>query len=172
LSSRTDIRFAKPQALLALSIVICAWRLAKVKRFSRSEILKEYSAHRQQRRGGDETLESKASAEEGAWSRLKGSPIHADWKPKEKKGEAFQKLTRYIIEKTHIYIEANPLTKVLGLRMTKSFYTKKRNEKLQQEAESTPPQHFAPWQRKAWQNQPQQLKEARNQPSLESRKLA
>jgi hypothetical protein len=29
-SSRIDIRFIKPQALLALSIVICAWRLAKV----------------------------------------------------------------------------------------------------------------------------------------------
>jgi DNA gyrase/topoisomerase IV subunit B len=92
--------------------------------------------------------------------------------PKEKKGEVFQKLTRYIIEKKHIYIEANPLTKVLGLHMTKSFYIKRRNEKLKQEAESMPPQHFAPWQRKAWQNQRQQLKEAQNQPSLESRKLA
>jgi hypothetical protein len=67
-SSRMDIRFIKPQALLALSIVICAWHLVKVKRFSRSEILEEYSAHWQQRRGGDETLESNAPAEEGAWS--------------------------------------------------------------------------------------------------------
>jgi hypothetical protein len=92
LSSRTDIRFAKPQALLALSIVICAWRLAKVKRFSRSEILEEYSAHWQQWRAGDETLESKTPAEEGAWSRLEGSPIRIDWKQKERKGEAFQKL--------------------------------------------------------------------------------
>jgi hypothetical protein len=117
-------------------------------------------------------LESKASAEEGAWSRLEGSPIRIDWKPKEKKGKAFQKLTWYIIEKKHIYIDANPLTKVLGLHTTKGFYIKSRNEKLQQEAESTPPQHFAPWRRKAWQNQCQQLKEARNQPSLESRKLA
>jgi hypothetical protein len=68
LSSRIDIRFIKPQALLALSIVICAWRLAKVKRFLKSEILEEYSAHWQQRRGGDKTLESKAPAEVGAWS--------------------------------------------------------------------------------------------------------
>jgi hypothetical protein len=66
LSSRTDIRFIEPQALLALSTAICAWRLAKVKRFSRSKILKEYSAHWQQRRVGDETLESNAPAEEGA----------------------------------------------------------------------------------------------------------
>jgi hypothetical protein len=40
--------------------------LAKVKRFSRSEILEEYSAHWQQWRGGDKTLESKALAEDGA----------------------------------------------------------------------------------------------------------
>jgi hypothetical protein len=83
-SSRIDICFIKPQALLALSIVICAWHLAKVKRFSRSEILEEYSVHWQQRRGGDETLESKTPAEEGAWSQLEGSPICVDWKPKEK----------------------------------------------------------------------------------------
>jgi hypothetical protein len=101
--------------------------LAKVKRFSRSEILEEYSAHWQQRRGGDETLESKAPTEEGAWSQLEGSPIRIDWKSKERKGEAFQKLTRYIIEKKHIYIDANPLTKVLGLHTTKGFYIKSRN---------------------------------------------
>jgi hypothetical protein len=81
-SSTIDIRFIKPQVLLALSIVIYAWRLTKVKRFSRSEILEEYSAHWQQRRGGDETLESNAPAEEGAWSRLEGSPMRIDWKPK------------------------------------------------------------------------------------------
>jgi hypothetical protein len=66
LSSRIDIHFIKPQALLALSIVICAWCLAKVKRFSRSEILEEYLAHWQQWQGGNETLESKALAEDGA----------------------------------------------------------------------------------------------------------
>jgi hypothetical protein len=45
ISSRMDICFVKPQALLALPTAICAWRLAKVKRASRSKILKEYSAH-------------------------------------------------------------------------------------------------------------------------------
>jgi hypothetical protein len=60
--------FIKPQALLALSTAICAWRLAKVKQFSRSEILEAYSAHWQQRRGGDKALEPNALAEEGAWS--------------------------------------------------------------------------------------------------------
>jgi hypothetical protein len=61
-----DIRFIKPQDLLALSIAICAWRFDKVKRLSRSAILEEYSAHRQEGRGGDEALESKASVEDGA----------------------------------------------------------------------------------------------------------
>jgi hypothetical protein len=61
-----DIYFINPQDLLALSIAICAWHFAKVKWLSRSEILKEYSAHWQERREGDETLESKASAEDGA----------------------------------------------------------------------------------------------------------
>jgi hypothetical protein len=61
-----DICFIKPQALLALSIAICAWRFTKDKRLSRSEILEEYSAHWQERREGDETLESKALAEDGA----------------------------------------------------------------------------------------------------------
>jgi hypothetical protein len=103
--------------------------LAKVKRFSRSEILEEYSAHWQQRRGGAETLEPNALAEEGAWYRLKGSPMRIDWKSKERKGETFQKLTQYIIEKKHIYIHANPLTKVLGLHTTKGFYNQKRKLK-------------------------------------------
>jgi hypothetical protein len=65
-SSRIDIRFIKPQTLLALPIVIYAWHLAKVKQFSRSEILEEYLAHWQQQRGGDKTLESKAPVEDGA----------------------------------------------------------------------------------------------------------
>jgi hypothetical protein len=101
--------------------------LAKVKRFSRSKILEENSAHWQQQRGGDETLESNAPAEEGALSRHEGSPICIDWKPKERKEEAFQKVTRYIIDKKHIYIDANPLTKVLGLHTTKGFYIRSRN---------------------------------------------
>jgi hypothetical protein len=43
-----DICFIKPQDLLALSIAIYAWRFAKDKRLSRSEILEEYSVHRQE----------------------------------------------------------------------------------------------------------------------------
>jgi hypothetical protein len=61
-----DICFIKPQALLALSIAICTWRFAKDKRPSRSEILEEYSAHWQEQREGDRTLESKTSAGDGA----------------------------------------------------------------------------------------------------------
>jgi hypothetical protein len=61
-----DICFMKPQALLALSIAICAWHFAKDKRLSRSEILEEYSAHWHEEREGDEALESKASAGDGA----------------------------------------------------------------------------------------------------------
>jgi hypothetical protein len=61
-----DIRFIKLQDLLALSIAIYAWCFDKVKRLSRSAILEEYSTHRQEGRVGDEVLESKASAEDGA----------------------------------------------------------------------------------------------------------
>jgi hypothetical protein len=56
-----DICFIKPQDLLALSIAICAWRFAKDKRLSRSEILEEYSVHRQAERGGKAILESNTS---------------------------------------------------------------------------------------------------------------
>jgi hypothetical protein len=61
-----DICFIKPQDLLALSIAICAWHFAKDKRLSRSDILEEYSSHWQEGRGGNEALESKASAGDGA----------------------------------------------------------------------------------------------------------
>jgi hypothetical protein len=61
-----DICFIKLQALLALSIAIRAWRFSKDKRLSRSEILEEYSMHWQERREGDETLESKTSVGDGA----------------------------------------------------------------------------------------------------------
>jgi hypothetical protein len=77
-------------------------------------------------------LEPNVLAEEGAWSRLKESLMRIDWKSKERKGETFQKLTRYIIEKKNIYINASPLTKVLGLHATKGFYIKSKNWKLQQ----------------------------------------
>jgi hypothetical protein len=66
LSSSMDIRFIKPQDLLALSIAICAWQFDKVKRLSRSAILEEYSAHWQEGQRGDEAPEWKASAEDGA----------------------------------------------------------------------------------------------------------
>jgi hypothetical protein len=55
--------------------------------------------------------------------------MRVDWKSKERKGETFQKLTQYIIEKKHIYIYANPLTKVLGLHTTKGFYNQKHKLK-------------------------------------------
>jgi hypothetical protein len=51
---------------------------------------------------------------------------------KKKKGETFQKLTQYIIEKRYIYIHANPLAKVLGLHTTKGSYNEKQKLKLQQ----------------------------------------
>jgi hypothetical protein len=60
-----DTCFIKPQDLLALSIAIHAWHFDKVKWLSRSTILEEYSTHQQEGRGGDETPESKASAEDG-----------------------------------------------------------------------------------------------------------
>jgi hypothetical protein len=57
--------------------------------------------------------------------------MRIDWKSKERKGETFKKLAQHIIEKKHIYINANPLTNVLGLHATKGFYIKSRNWKLQ-----------------------------------------
>jgi hypothetical protein len=89
-----DICFIKLQALLALSIAICAWRFAKDKRLSRSKILEEYSTHWQEGREGDKALESKTSAGDGAWLRPDDSPARIGWKPKEKKREASQKLNR------------------------------------------------------------------------------
>jgi hypothetical protein len=77
LSSGIDICFIKPQDLLALSIAICAWRLAKLKRLSRSAILEEYSSHQQTGRGGNETPESKASAEGEARPRPDNLPACA-----------------------------------------------------------------------------------------------
>jgi hypothetical protein len=98
-----DICFVKPQALLALPTAICAWRLAKVKRASRSEILEEYSAHWLHRRGGDKILEPNVRAEEGVWPRFKGSLMCIDWKSKEKKGETFQKDSTTFHQKGNIF---------------------------------------------------------------------
>jgi hypothetical protein len=58
LSSSVDICFIKPQDLLALSKAIFAWRFIKDKRPSRSEILNEYSVHRQEEQEGEEAQES------------------------------------------------------------------------------------------------------------------
>jgi hypothetical protein len=84
LSSSIDICFIKPQDLLALSIAICAWHLAKLKRLSRSAILEGYSSHRQTGGGGNETPESKALAEDEARPRPDNLPAHASWMTKEK----------------------------------------------------------------------------------------
>jgi hypothetical protein len=48
-----------------------------------------------------------------------------DWKSK--KGETFQKPAQHIIGKKHIYINANPLIKVLGSHATTGFYIKSSN---------------------------------------------
>jgi hypothetical protein len=52
-----DICFIKTQDMLALSIAICAWRFAKEKRLSRSEILEGYSAYRQEGRKHRQKME-------------------------------------------------------------------------------------------------------------------
>jgi hypothetical protein len=87
-----DICFTNPQDLLALPIAICVWHLDKVKRLSRSAIRKEYSSHRQTGRRGDKTPESKASADDGTWTRSDNLPAHMGWKVKKKKRGISQKL--------------------------------------------------------------------------------
>jgi hypothetical protein len=51
--------------------------------------------------------------------------------------------------------------------MRLQVFTSKAAIENYKEGESMPPQHFAPWQKRAWQIQCQQLKEARVLPSLE-----
>jgi hypothetical protein len=51
--------------------------------------------------------------------------------------------------------------------MRLQVFTSKAQLKNYRKAESTPPQHFAPWQKTVWQIHRQQLKEARVLPSLE-----
>jgi hypothetical protein len=41
------------------------------------------------------------------------------------------------------------MTKGLGLHATNVFYIQKEKSKSYKEAESTPPQHLAPWQKRA-----------------------
>jgi hypothetical protein len=69
--------------------------------------------------------------------------MRIDWKSKERREETLQKLAQHIIEKKYIYINANPLAKVLGLHATTGFTSKAAIENYR-EAESTPPQYFAP----------------------------
>jgi hypothetical protein len=92
LSSSMDIYFIKPQDLLALSIVSFAWRFIKDKRPSRSEILNEYSVHRQEGRGGEGALESNILAGDEARSRPDDPPARTGWKPTKKKKTTSQKL--------------------------------------------------------------------------------
>jgi hypothetical protein len=105
-----DICFIKPQDLLALSIAICAWRFAKDQRLSRSKILEEYSAHRQEGWGGDEAPKLKASAGDGARSRPDDPPARIGWKPKKKKIEASQKtkLNMTFCKRRNIYKKCKP----------------------------------------------------------------
>jgi hypothetical protein len=60
-----------------------------------------------------------------------------------------ERLAQDFIKGKCIYINANPLTKVLGLHATTRFYIQKDKMENYKKAESTPPQHFAPWQKKA-----------------------
>jgi hypothetical protein len=110
-----DICFIKPQDLLALSIAICAWHLDKVKRLLRSAILEEYSLHRQTGRGGDETPESKASAEDEARPRPDNLPARVGWKTKEKEERSISeaKPNMTFRKRRYIYKSISPLTKVL-----------------------------------------------------------
>jgi hypothetical protein len=88
--------------------------------------------------------------EEGAGPPVKGSLIGVDWKSKEKKEETFQRdSTR--LHKKEIYLHKCKTlsTKVLGLHVTKEFLHSKGEIKSYKEAKSTPPQHFAPWHKKA-----------------------
>jgi hypothetical protein len=123
-----DIFFIKPQDLLALSIAIYAWRLDKVKRLSRSAILEEYSSHRQTGRGGNETPESRASAEDGARLRPDNLPARTGWKAKEKeeRNNSEAKPNMIFHKRGYIYKSTSPLTKVLGLHATREFATSER----------------------------------------------
>jgi hypothetical protein len=80
-----DICFIKPQDLLALSKANFAWRFIKDKWPSRSEILNEYSAHRQEGRGGEGAPESNILAGDEARSRPDDPPACTGWKATERK---------------------------------------------------------------------------------------
>jgi hypothetical protein len=59
------------------------------------------------------------------------------------------------------------MIKVLGLHVTKVFYIQKKKTTNYKEAESTPPQHFAPWQKRARQIPRQKSIAALDLPPLE-----
>jgi hypothetical protein len=80
--------------LLAFSKASFAWHFIKDKRPSRSEILSEYSIHRQEGRGGEEAPESNTLAGDEARSRPDDPPTCAGWKPMEIKKATSQKLNQ------------------------------------------------------------------------------
>jgi hypothetical protein len=118
-----DICFIKLQDLLALSIAICACRLDKVKQLSRSAILEEYLSHWQTGRGGDKTLESKASVEDEARPRPDNLPARVGWKTKEERSISEAQPNMSFRKRRYIYKSISPLTKVVGPYATKKFAT-------------------------------------------------
>jgi hypothetical protein len=74
-----------------LSKAICAWRFIKDRRLSRSEILNEYSSHRQKERGGKEVLESNMLTGDKARLRPDDSPAGTSWKSSKKEEDVHLK---------------------------------------------------------------------------------
>jgi hypothetical protein len=134
-----DICFIKLQDLLALSIAICAWRFAKDKRLSRSEILKEYSVHRQEGRGGDEAPESKTLTGDIARSRPDDPPARVGWKSNKKGKEASQKLN----QKGHFtkgeYLQKHKPSDQFSGYMRLQVYYIRINYDYKRKSKSTPP---------------------------------
>jgi hypothetical protein len=89
-SSRLDTCFIRSWDLPALSKAICAWRFIKDRRLSRSEILGEYSSHRQKERGGKEVPESNMLTGDKAWLRPDDSPAGTSWKSSKKRRHTSQ----------------------------------------------------------------------------------
>jgi hypothetical protein len=140
-----DICFIKPQDLPALSIAICAWRFIKDKRPSRSEILSEYSVHRQEGWEGEEAPELNILAGDEARSWPDDPPARTGWKPKWKQKTASHKLNqaRHFIREEYLQ-RAQVLWLVLRQYMNKVHYIK-RNKEYKGWLKSTPPQPQGPW---------------------------
>jgi hypothetical protein len=96
--SRLDTYFIRSWDLPALSKAICAWHFIKDRRLSRSEILDEYSSHRQKERGGKEVLESNMLTGDKARLRPNDSPAGSSWKSSKKKEDIH---LRNIIQAKH-----------------------------------------------------------------------